>query len=91
MKITKANTMGMDVEICTFESCRATIGIGPSWATIYSMESKEPGKGHGNSLIIQMRNHYEAQGKKFGSTVALSKAMKHLLEKHNIVEYAEAL
>ena len=68
--------------------CVADIGKGEDWATIYSIISGERGKGHASELMTVMKKHYELEGKKFGSSVALSASMKHLLAKLNIEEYA---
>jgi len=88
MKPEKVNHMGMPLDKWTHKSCVATIGEGEDWATIYSITSEEKGKGHGTELLLEMKKYYETQGKKFGSSVALSGAMKHLLVKLNIPEYA---
>ena len=77
----------MEVDLWTHKSCSSTVGEGSDWATIYSIESKEKGKGHGTELLIGMKKYYEAQGKSFGSSVALSQAMSHLLKKLNIKEF----
>lgn len=79
--------MGMPLDEWTHKSCSATIGIGNDWATVYSIESKEHGKGHATELLIGMKKYYESEGKKFASSVALSSAMRHLLQKLNIKEY----
>lgn len=88
MKPEKVNHIGMELERWTNKSCVADIGAGEDWATIFSITSGEKGKGHGTELLLEMKKHYEAEGKKFGSSVALSGAMKHLLTKLNIEEYA---
>lgn len=87
MNIEPVNMMGMEVDLCIFESCTAIVGTGDDWATIYSMESAARGKGHGTQLLTDMKKHYESQGKKFGSSVALSEVMARLLVKLNIPEY----
>ena len=88
MKPEKVNSMGMLVDNWTNKSCEAMVGVGDDWATIYMISSDEQGKGHGTELLLEMKKYYEAEGKKFGSSVALSNAMKHLLTKLNIEEYA---
>lgn len=87
MKPEKVNHMGMSLERWIHKSCVADIGTGEDWATIYSITSNEKSKGHGAELLLEMKRYYEAEGKKFGSSVALSGAMKHLLEKLSIEEY----
>ena len=37
--------MGMELERWTNKSCVADFGVGNNWATLYSIESKEQGKG----------------------------------------------
>lgn len=88
MKPIKITRMGMPLEEWTHRSCVATVGVGKDWATIYSITSDEQGRGHGTELLLGMKKHYEDEGKTFGSSVALSGAMKHLLTKHKIIEYA---
>lgn len=83
----KITMMGMELDKWTHKSCIATVAMGDDWATIYSIGSDEKGKGHGTELLLQMKTYYEYAGKNFGSSVALSGAMKHLLKKLNIKEY----
>ncbi len=83
------NSMGMLVDNWTNKSCDAMIGVGEDWATIYMISSDEQGKGHATELLIEMKKHYEAQGKVFGSSIALNNTMRHILQKLNIVEYTE--
>lgn len=87
MKPEKVIHMGMPLDKWTHKSCVATIGVGEDWATVYSITSYEEGKGHGTELLLEMKKYYEAEGKIFGSSIALSRAMKHLLTKLNIEEY----
>ena len=82
-------SMGMPLDNWTHLSCNAMIGTGKDWATIYMISSDEKGRGHASELLIEMKKHYEAQGKLFGSSVALNSRMRYLLQKLNIVEYAE--
>ena len=89
MEITKDLSMGFVCDKCTHESCTAIVAIGDEWATIYSIESKTEDKGHASELLVEMKKHYEALGKEFGSTVALNKKMRYLLEKFQIKEYHE--
>ena len=87
IKIESINLLGMELEQWTHKSCIAKIGQGEDWATIFSIESQEKNKGHGTQLLIAMKSYYENKGKIFGSSVALSEAMSHLLKKLNIKEY----
>lgn len=83
----KVVRLGMPMDIWEHKSCVAEVGVGDDWATIYYIESSLKGKGHGTELAVEMKKHYEEQGKEFGSSVALSSAMKHILLKLNIKEY----
>jgi len=83
----KIQRMGMELDEWTNKSCVASVGVGEDWATIYSIDSEEQGKGHGTELLLEMKKYYETQGKRFGSSIALSGAMKHLLIKYKIHEY----
>jgi hypothetical protein len=74
-------------DIWTYKSCKAVVGLGEGWATIYVIESKERGKGHASVLLQQMKSYYENGNIVFGSTVALNDIMRHLLVKYNITEY----
>lgn len=88
MKIEQVTSMGMPLDNWTHKSCEAMIGTGDDWATIYMISSSEKGKGHASELLAEMKKHYEAQGKIFGSSVALNNGMRRLLIKFNIKEYS---
>lgn len=83
----QVSTMGMLLDEWKMESCVAHFGIGDDWATLYDIESKEEGKGHATKLLQAARQHYEAQGKKFGGSVALNPVMRHIYQKLGIQEY----
>ena len=85
MKI--VNILGMEFEQWTYKSCIANFGIGDNWATLYDIQSNEPGKGHATKLLIKAKKYYENLGKRFGGSVALNKRMKHLYQKLDIHEY----
>ena len=87
MEHKKVNVMGMDMEEWTHKSCVVEVAEGDDWATIYGVISKERGKGHATELLTEMKKYYTSQGKRFGGTVALNKAMKHIYEKLGITEY----
>ena len=89
MEMKQVNSLGMLLDNWKHKSCDAMIGTGSDWATIYIISSEEKGKGHATELLIEMKKHYEAQGKMFGSSVALNDTMRYLLQKLDIVEYAE--
>jgi predicted metal-binding protein len=87
MKINKINVMGMEmIEIC-HKSCRAEFGFDDSWATLFSIESHEEGKGHATELLQYAKEYFK--DKKFGGSVALNPTMKHIYKKLNIEEYTE--
>lgn len=88
MTVKKVNSMGTELDSWIHKSCDAMIGTGNNWATIYMINSSEQGKGHATELLTEMKAHYEAKGKKFGSSVALNGRMRHLLQKLKIVEYS---
>ncbi len=81
------NHLGMELHEWNHKSCMATVGYDTDWSTIYSMRSGDKGNGHGSELLLQMKKYYTQRGMEFGSTVAISKAMKHILDKHGIPEY----
>jgi len=87
MKIEPVTILGMDLERWTYQSCIAEFGSGEDWATLYSIESKEPGKGHATALLTAAKQHYEAQGKRFGGSVALNKRMRAIYQRLRINEY----
>ena len=87
IKFKPEQVMGMLLMGITYKSCHATVAIGEDWATIYSIQSSEEGKGHCQELCKQAKEYYSQHGKVFGSTVALSPAMKHILQKLEIIEY----
>lgn len=88
MEITIENILGNDLRVFRYESCIMQVGEGDNWATIYFMESKEKGKGHGTHLLNIAKIYYQWRKLRFGSSVALSPAMRHLLQKLQIHEYA---
>ena len=87
MTLTNEKIMGMDLEVCRNKFCYAEVGTGKDWATIYHIESEVKNEGYGTSLLKEMKAHYEGKGLRFGSSVALSPSMKHLLLKLEIKEY----
>ena len=88
MEHKKETIMGMKMEVWCHKSCRAEVGTGDDWATIYSIRSVHRNEGHAQELLKEARKHYEGEGKGFGGTVALNSIMKHIYEKLNILEYA---
>jgi len=74
--------------IWKYLSCEAEVGSREDWATVYLIESKEPGKGHATTLLLAMKKYYEAKGLRFGGSVALNMRMRRLYQKCQIHEYA---
>lgn len=84
--ITIVTVMGMELERWHFKSCSADFGTGTDWATLYNIESTQPGKGHAQALLTEAKAHYEALGMKVCGTTALNKGMKHIYDKLGIEE-----
>jgi hypothetical protein len=78
--------MGVELEEYKWKSCIAQVGTGKGWATVYSIESGEQGKGHAQELLKLLK--YVYRDVKFGGTVALNPAMAHIYKKLGIKEYA---
>src|SRR5262249_52780588 len=70
--------VGMELDRWTHASCTAEIAVGEDWATLYSIRSTERRQGHATTLLQAARTYYEAQGKRFGGSVALNEAMARL-------------
>ena len=87
MKHKTINMMGMEMKQWENKSCTAEFGVGEDWATLYSIESKEQGKGHATELLLEAKKYYEGQGKKFGGSVALNVRMRKIYQKLEIPEY----
>jgi len=85
----KVNSLGMELDGWEYESCQATCGVGEDFATIYSIDSSDPNKGHATILIKIMRKIYTDEGKRFGTSVALSPQMQHLVKKLELLEYKD--
>lgn len=77
----------MELERWTNKSCIADFGVGNDWATLYSIESKEQGKGHATELLVEVKKYYEGQGKRFGGSVALNDRMRKIYQELDIKEY----
>lgn len=89
MEHKKVNILGMELDVWKHKSCSAEFGTGKDWATLYLIESTEPGKGHAIELLTEAKRYYEEQGLKFGGNVALNSRMKKLYQRLNIKEYLE--
>ena len=84
----KENVLGMELDVWKHKSCSAEFGTGDDWATLYSINSALPGKGHAAELLMEAKQYYGKQGKKFGGTVALNSRMKKIYQRLGIEEYA---
>ena len=87
MERKEINVCGMPLEEWRNKSCIAQIASDKDWATVYSIESKEEGKGHATELLLEAKKYYEAQNKKFGGSVALNPRMSALYKKCGVEEY----
>ncbi len=85
------DVMGMELERWTHESSVADFGVGEDWATLYSIFSADPGKGHATALLREAKAFYEAAGKLFGGTVALNPRMRRIYERLRITEYGDEM
>ena len=83
----KVSALGMELDGWQYKSCKAEVGVGKDWATIYFIESKQEGKGHATKLLLAMKSYYESEGKRFGGSVALNDRMARLYKKCKIREY----
>ncbi len=88
IKIKEIEMMGMKLLRWEYKSCVADFGIGDGWVTLYYIESKEKNKGHATYLLQKAKAFALHTGVKFGGSVALNPAMKHIYEKLDIEEYA---
>lgn len=61
------------------------VAEGKNWATIYTVFSSNPNKGHCQELLKKLKDIYKNTD--FGCTVALNSTMKHILTKLNIKKY----
>ena len=86
-QIKEVNILGMPLKEWTYKSCVANIAEGGDWATIYDIRSKEPGKGHATTLLLEAKDYYK--DKRFGGTVALNSCMALVYKKCGIKEYKE--
>ncbi len=87
MKRETVDVMGIELERWTHESSVADFGVGEDWATLFSIFSADPGKGHATALLREAKTFYEAAGKRFGGTVALNQRMRRIYERLGITEY----
>jgi hypothetical protein len=84
----RVNVLGMELVQWNHESCRAHFAVEEDWATLYDIRSSEPGQGHATELLREAKRFYEAEGRRFGGTVALTDRMKRIYQRLGITEYA---
>ncbi len=89
MKHRKVKVLGMEMDLWSHEGCAAQIATGNNWATLYLIESTDPGKGHATELLRAAKKYYEAKGLTFGGSVALNERMRKIYEKLDIKEYSD--
>ncbi len=89
MTVSVITVMGMELDRWTHESCTADFGTGDDWATLYNIRSADPGKGHATELLTAAKQFYQAEGKRFGGTVALTPRMKAIYQRVGMTEYWE--
>ena len=89
MKPTKVNVLGMPLDEWSYKSCVAHCATGTDWATLYTIESAEKRKGHATTLLLAMKEYYQAGGLRFGGSVALNEPMRRLYQKCGIREYQQ--
>lgn len=87
MNPTKEIVLGMELDRWEVNSCIAHFGVGDTWATLYDIESGEKHKGHATKLLLQAKEYYKKQGKRFGGSIALNPEMSKLYKKLKIKEY----
>jgi hypothetical protein len=85
MTLTDAEVLGMPLTKFEYKGVYGHLSEGDDWATIYNIQSANPGNGEAQEALMILKNLYS--DKRFGSTVALNPTMKHILEKLEITEY----
>ncbi len=79
--------MGMRLWKWTNGECIAHFGVGEKFATLYTIVSKNEGKGEATALLKEAKKYYEKKGKVFGGSVALNDRMRWIYKKLGIKEY----
>jgi hypothetical protein len=89
MKKEIKTVMGMELMVWEHRNCEVQISEFPedSTATIYLVESKNPGQGIATEMLSYLKGWYEGQGMTLYSSVALNDRMKRILKKLDIPEY----
>ena len=84
----KKNILGMELMVYEHRGCEVKIAEFPesSSATIYLVESKNPGKGIATETLAYLKGYYEGHGMTLYSSVALNDRMAFILKKLKIKE-----
>lgn len=77
--------MGMPLTSFRYKGVTGTLAEEDDWATIYSVESSNQGKGECQECLKLLKEKF--CNKRFGCTVALNERMRHILQKLQIHEY----
>lgn len=85
MQIRKANILGIPIDEYHAYGVVAQVYETPDWATIYFIQSLDPGKGNCQKMLLELKDIFK--DKQFGCTAALTPRMKHILQKLDITEY----
>lgn len=85
--IEPVNALGMDLLHVTFGGVEAQFGEGDDWITLYEVHSANEGRGEVQEMLKRMMARYK--GKRFGGSIALCPAMRHIYRKLEIREYTE--
>lgn len=73
---------GRDIYKASHKSVTMSICVSKSWVSIWSIHSKNEGKGEANEAIIELKKRYP--DKKFYASIPLHPAAEHLFKKHDI-------
>ncbi len=82
----KVTVLGLELDRWVEGSCIADFGVGKNWATLYFIQSGEPGKGHATNLLLTAKKYYEDRGKNVSGSIALNERMAGVYKKVGIKE-----
>ena len=91
LQLSEVEILGMPLTLFAYKGVTGTLTEveEEGWATIYSVKSSTTGKGQCQECLRLLKEHYEAKGLRFGCSVALNPAMRHILQKLGIHEYSD--
>ena len=87
LSIEPVNLLGMDLLRVEYRGVVAHFGEGEDWITLYDVHSANEGRGEVQEMLKRMMERYN--GKRFGGSVAVCPAMRHIYCKLEITEYTE--